>query len=109
MLYYYIIAIFREEQVRIMDKQTFAHLEKLSKLNFSDAEKQKAIDEMGDIIALMDTIKEFDLSYDDTKDKDEILYKELRQDKAEESFLPEALLQNTESSDNCYVIPKMME
>ena len=92
-----------------MDAVTLSHLCDLSKLNFSDDEKDGVMTEMGDIIALMDTIQSFDIVYDDTKDKNEIKFDELREDKANESYPPEKLLQNTESRDNCYALPKMME
>ena len=55
------------------------------------------------------TVKEFDLVYDDTKDNNDIRYDDVRRDEAKESFPTEKLLSNTQSSDNCYVVPKMVE
>lgn len=92
-----------------MDIKTIDHLCELSKLNYSDDGKVKVMAEMDSIINLMDTIKEFDIVYDDTKDKNEITFSDLRKDAAEESFPTDKLLSNTEARDNCYVIPKMME
>lgn len=92
-----------------MDIKTIDHLCVLSKLDYSDEEKQKVMEEMSDIINLMDTIKEFDITYDDTKDKNEIKFSDLRKDEAAASFPTEKLLSNTQPRDNCYVIPKMME
>lgn len=92
-----------------MDIATLDHICKLSKLNFTEEEQQKALAEMSDIIGLMDTIKEYDITYDDTKDHNEIRYADLREDKAEPSFPTEKLQQNTTPRDNCYVVPKMME
>ena len=92
-----------------MDAATLSHLCDLSKLNFSDAEKESVMDEMGDIIGLMDTIQEFDLIYDDTKDNNQINFNDLRNDVSNESYPTEKLLQNTEPRDNCYALPKMME
>lgn len=92
-----------------MDIKTLDHLCELSKLNFTEDEQRKMLADMSDIIDLMDTIKEFEISYDDTKDKNEIAYDDLRKDEAAPSFDAERLQQNTQPRDNCYVVPKMME
>ena len=92
-----------------MDSLTLTHLCELSKLNFTEEEKNNVIEEMGDIINLMDTIKDFDVTYDDTKDNNQINYVDVREDVPMPSFDTEKLQQNTEARDNCYVVPKMME
>lgn len=94
-----------------IDKATLDHIAALSKLSFTEEESEVMAEQMGDIIALMDTIRDIDIEYDDTKDKNEIAYKELREDKAKESFPTEKLLQNTVTGGDgdCYVMPKMME
>ncbi|MBQ3843101.1 MAG: aspartyl/glutamyl-tRNA amidotransferase subunit C [Ruminiclostridium sp.] len=92
-----------------MDIATLDHICKLSKLNFTEEEQEKALAEMSDIIGLMDTIKEYDITYDDTKDHNEIRYDDLRRDIPAPSFPTEKLQQNTAPRDNCYVVPKMME
>lgn len=92
-----------------MDIQTIDHLCELSKLNFNDEEKQKVMEEMSAIIELMDTVKEIDLTYDDTKDNNSITYSEVRKDAAKPSYPTDRLLSNTEPQDNCYVVPKMVE
>ena len=51
-----------------MDIKTIDHLCNLSKLNYTDEGKEKVMGEMSAIIELMDTVKEFDVVYDDTKD-----------------------------------------
>ncbi|MBD5080300.1 MAG: Asp-tRNA(Asn)/Glu-tRNA(Gln) amidotransferase subunit GatC [Ruminococcaceae bacterium] len=94
-----------------MEKAELEHIAGLSKLSFTDEESEKMAEQMGDIIALMDTIRDFDIEYDDTKDNNQIPYAKLREDRAEESFPTEKLMQNavTGGADDCYVIPKMME
>lgn len=94
-----------------IDTATLDHIAELSKLSFTEEEKEKMREQMSDIITLMDTIKDIDIQYDDTKDKNEISYADLREDKAGESFPTERLLQNTEpgGDGDCYVLPKMME
>ena len=92
-----------------MDTATLDHISELSKLNFTDEEKETMLSQMTDIIGLMDTIKEYDITYDDTKDHNEIRYADLRKDIPEPSFPTEKLQQNTTPRDNCYVVPKMRE
>lgn len=92
-----------------VDINTIKHLCSLSKLDYSDDGMTKVMGEMSDIIDLMDEIKEFDLTYDDTKDGNEIGFSETREDVAEESFPAEKLLSNAENQDGCYVVPKVVE
>lgn len=92
-----------------VELKTIEHLCELSKLNYDEAGLKKVMGEMSDIIDLMDGIKDFDLTYDDTKDGNEIRFADTRDDVAEESFPTEKLLSNTESTDNCYVVPKVVE
>ncbi len=94
-----------------IEKAELEHIAELSKLSFTDEESEKMAEQMGDIIALMDTIRDFDIEYDDTKDNNQIPYAQLREDKAEESFPTEKLMQNavTGGAEDCYVLPKMME
>ena len=94
-----------------MEKSTLLHIAELSRLSFTDEEAETMMEQMGDIIDLMDTIRDADLEYDDTKDKKEISYQQLRTDTAAESFPPEKLLKNaeTDGTGSCYTIPKMIE
>ena len=92
-----------------MDIATLDHISALSKLNFTEDEQNEMLAQMTDIIELMDTIKEYDITYDDTKDHNEIGYMDLREDVPAPSFPTEKLQQNTSPRDNCYVVPKMME
>lgn len=94
-----------------MEKSTLLHIAELSRLSFTDEEAEVMMEQMGDIIDLMDTIRDAELEYDDTKDKKEISYQQLRTDTAKESFPAEKLLNNaeTDGTGSCYTIPKMME
>lgn len=94
-----------------IEKSELLHIAELSKLSFTDEESEIMAEQMGDIIELMDTIRDFDIEYDDTKDNNQIPYAQLREDKAEESFPSEKLMQNavTGGGGDCYVLPKMME
>lgn len=92
-----------------VDMKTIEHLCGLSKLSYDEKGMEKVMGEMSDIIDLMDEIKGFDLTYDDTKDKNEIRFCETREDIPERSFDTEKLLQNAENTDSCYVVPKVVE
>ena len=92
-----------------MELKTIQHLCELSKLNYDEPGLNKVMSEMSDIIDLMDTIKSFDLTYDDTKDNNSITFGETRADEAMPSFPTEKLLANAENADGCYVVPKVVE
>lgn len=92
-----------------MELKTIQHLCQLSKLNYKDDALERVMTEMTDIINLMDGIKSFDLSYDDTKDNNSISFDEVREDTAQPSFPADKLLANAQSRDNCYVVPKVVD
>ncbi len=92
-----------------MELKTIQHLCELSKLNYDEDGLKKVMGEMSDIIDLMDTIKSFDLTYDDTKDNNSISFGDVREDEAQASFPTEKLLANAENTENCYVVPKVVE
>ena len=92
-----------------IELKTIQHLCELSKLNYDEAGLEKVMGEMGSIIDLMDEIKSFDLTYDDTKDNNSIAFSDTREDVAQPSFPTEKLLSNAENTGNCYVVPKVVE
>lgn len=105
----YVILPRKDMKLMAVELKTIEHLCELSKLDYDEDGMKKVMGEMSAIIELMDEIKEFDLTYDDTKDGNEIAFKDTREDVAEESFSTEKLLSNTESADGCYVVPKVVE
>ena len=92
-----------------MEINTIQHLCELSKLNYDDAGLEKVMTQMSDIISLMDTIKSFDLEYDDTKDNNSVKFCEVREDVAQPSFPTEKLLANAKNINGCFVVPKVVE
>lgn len=92
-----------------MDMEMVKHLARLSKLNFTDAELKKAAGEMTDIIKIMDTVKEIDITYDPIKDNQNVYLNDLRKDIPSESLPAEKILQNAVSMDNAFVVPKVVE
>lgn len=92
-----------------MDMEMVKHLARLGKLNFTDAELEKAVKEMTDIIRIMDTVKEIDITYDPVKDNQNIYLNDLRKDITADSFPTEKIMQNAASMDNSFVVPKVVE
>ena len=92
-----------------MNDTEFDRLCVLSKLRYSDSDKQKTKADMKAIIELMDRIRAVDLVYDDTRDDNAVSFASLRGDVSAPSFSAELLLSNTVPRENCYTIPKLME
>ncbi len=92
-----------------MELNEIRHLCTLSRLSYDGEELQKVMEEMTEIVALMDTIKTFDLTYDDTMDNNSIPFSEVREDVPQPSLPREKLLSNAESTEGCYVVPKVVE
>lgn len=55
-----------------MDLNMVKYLAELSKLEYSDKELAATAEQMTDIIDLMDTVKEIDITYDDLKDNHDV-------------------------------------
>ncbi len=85
------------------------YLSKLSKLSFTDDELKKVADDMTSIINIMDTIKEIDITYDAVADNKNVYLNDLREDISSESMQTEKILQNAVNSNNCFVVPKVIE
>ncbi|CDA73207.1 asp-tRNAAsn/Glu-tRNAGln amidotransferase C subunit [Ruminococcus sp. CAG:579] len=92
-----------------MDLEMVKYLAELGKLEFTDEALAKTADEMTDIIELMDTIKDFGLEYDALKDNHNVFLNDLRKDEKLPSMSTEKVLQNAVNSDNCFVVPKVVE
>lgn len=92
-----------------MDIEMVRHLSNLGKLRFTDEELEKVAKDMTGIIEIMDTIKEIDIAYEPIKDNHNVYLNGLREDKAMESFPTEKILQNAVNSENCFVVPKVVE
>lgn len=92
-----------------MDLQMVSYLGKLSKITFSEDELQEMAKDMTDIIGIMDTVREIDVTYDAELDNKNVFLYDLRQDEEHESMPTEKILQNAQSRDNCFVVPKVVE
>ncbi len=92
-----------------MDLEMVSYLSKLGKLSFTDEELQKTSEEMNGIIEIMDTVKEIDVVYDAFADNKNVYLNDLREDASEASMATGKILQNAENSENCFVVPKVVE
>ncbi|MGN1114613.1 MAG: Asp-tRNA(Asn)/Glu-tRNA(Gln) amidotransferase subunit GatC [Oscillospiraceae bacterium] len=92
-----------------MDLDMVKYLADLGKLEFTPEELAKKAEEMTDIINLMDTVKEIDITYDALKDNHDVYINDLREDDPKESLPTEKILQNAVNTNNCFVVPKVVE
>ena len=82
-----------------------SYLAELGKLAFSPEELEQMAKDMTSIIAIMDTVKEIDITYDAVADNKNVL----REDFSVPSFPTEKILQNAVNDENCFVVPKVVE
>ena len=92
-----------------MDMEMVKYLAALSKLEFSDEKLGETAQQMTSIIELMDTVKEIDVTYDAYKDNHDVFLPELRTDSVIPSMETAKIVSNAKSSDNCFVVPKVVE
>ena len=89
-----------------MDLNMVKYLAELSKLEYSDKELAATAEQMTDII---DTVKEIDITYDDLKDNHDVYLNDLRKDEVIESMPTSKVLSNAVNTNNCFVVPKVVE
>ena len=86
-----------------------SYLAELGKLELSQNELENVADQMTDIIELMDTIKEIDVTYDPIKDNKNVYLNDLRKDIPQPSMSTEKVLSNATNTNNSFVVPKVVE
>jgi aspartyl-tRNA(Asn)/glutamyl-tRNA(Gln) amidotransferase subunit C len=92
-----------------MDIQTINYLSELSKLNFTPEEAEKMAKDMTNIIDVMDTVREIDITFDPLKDNKNIYLNNLREDVKYDSFSREAVTANAVSTNGYFTVPKVVE
>ena len=92
-----------------MDLNMVSYLAELGKLAFSPEELEQMAKDMTSIIAIMDTVKEVDITYDAVADNKNVYLNDLREDFSVPSFPTEKILQNAVNDENCFVVPKVVE
>jgi len=102
-------SIFFRKEVFNMDLQMVSYLSKLGKLSFTDDELEKIAADMTSIIEIMDTVKEVDITYDALADNHNVYLNDLREDVSAPSMDTEKILSNAKNSNNCFVVPKVVE
>ena len=85
------------------------YLAELGKIECSDQELSNFAQDMTGIIELMDTIKEINVTYNPLKDNKNIYLNDLRKDISAPSMSTEKILQNSTNTNNCFVVPKVVE
>ena len=92
----------------MFDSDLTRHLAQLSKLTFTDGELQKMTNDMTEIIALMDKVREFNENVDPYT-LDAVDYNNLRNDNAENSNNAEEITRNAKNvKNNSFVVPKVV-
>ena len=92
-----------------MDLEMVSYLSRLGKLSFTEEELKKTAEEMTNIIEIMDTIKEIDIKYDALADNKNVYINDLREDASEPSMPTQKIHQNALNSEDCFVVPKVVE
>ena len=92
-----------------MDLEMVSYLSRLGKLSFTEEELKKTAEEMTNIIEIMDTIKEIDIKYNALADNKNVYLNDLRKDASEPSMPTQKILQNALNSEDCFVVPKVVE
>lgn len=92
----------------MFDIELTRHLAELSKIAFTDEELERINAEMGDIIGLMDKVKDFDKN-EKTYALDAVAYKELRADEPKESEAADRILSNAKRvQSGSFTVPKVV-
>ena len=89
-----------------------AGLARLSRLRISPAETKDAARAINDILRMMQRLREADISGEDDTSHAQFWGNTLRmrEDKTKDGYAPETLLQNApQSSEGCFVVPKVIE
>ena len=92
-----------------MDAELIKYLAGLGNLGFTDEECANAAADMTDIIAVMDIVKETEISYAPRKDDRSVCMDELRKDEAASPLPPEKVLMNAFHISDSFAVPRVVE
>ncbi|MCL2036347.1 MAG: aspartyl/glutamyl-tRNA amidotransferase subunit C [Oscillospiraceae bacterium] len=92
----------------MIDNKTFARLSELSKFDFTEEGGARFNSELNEIAEFVSKVCDFGGEYDDIADNNHVTFSQLREDVSVSTATPEQLLANTESLNNCYIIPKVI-
>ena len=92
----------------MFDYELTKHLAELSKLHFTESELQDMTSQMGEIVALMDTISDFD-SVSKLDEQNAMAFNDLRKDEVKPSLDRKDILSNAkERSETFFKVPKVV-
>lgn len=92
----------------MFDEKLTAHMAELSKLSFTPDELAAMTKDMSDIIALMDTVCDFNPEITPYT-LNAVDYEDLRKDNYKESYPTEKILENAKNVKNdSFVVPKVV-
>ncbi len=92
-----------------MNDNDIKHLEELSKLKFSDQERQKFAAEFANVLNFVEQIAKLDLPEKNVFEE-AISLSQLREDKAGESMSQEEILMNApKQKDGCFLTPLVVD
>ena len=85
------------------------HIEELSKLEFSDEEREKFLKDFSNIVEFASTISSQSSNINDRK-FNKIKLEDLREDKSRESFKQEEVISNAPvKKKGCFAVPRIMD
>ena len=92
----------------MFDKKFTEHLAELSKIGFSDAELGDMAEDMTDVIALMDKVRDFDEAAEPYT-PEAVGYGKLRVDRYTDSYPQSEILKNADMTKRgSFVVPKVV-
>ncbi len=93
-----------------IDKDLVMYLEKLGRIELSEAQRAATEKDLQDILTYIDTLNELDTDGVEPASHSFPIANVMREDEVTNTARPEAILQNAPNSrDGCFVVPKTVE
>ena len=93
-----------------IDKDLVMYLEKLGRIELSEAQRAATEKDLQDILTYIDTLNELDTDGVEPASHSFPIANVMREDEVTNTARPEAILQNAPNSrDECFVVPKTVE
>lgn len=93
-----------------IDKDLVMYLEKLGRIELSEAQRAATEKDLQDILTYIDTLNELDTDGVEPASHSFPIANVMREDEVTNTARPEAILQNAPNSRNgCFVVPKTVE
>lgn len=93
-----------------IDKDLVMYLEKLGRIELSEAQRAATEKDLQDILTYIDTLNELDTDGVEPASHSFPIANVMREDEVTNTARPQAILQNAPNSrDGCFVVPKTVE